>query len=219
MASIIAGLSIIAGTAAQTSSTTIQYNKVMRPALSVELPNSSDDAEATILQKLKSVGYNPETTGSLFWKNNRKDGFYVFNNVALPSVANQKLDMYFKVVPKNKQEINNSTVYLLLTTGNENFISPENDPLLWADAETFLQGFSASTTAYSLEQNIKRQENIVGDSRKKMNSLQNDGQGIENKIKSLQSDLMKNKNDQADQQMTVELQEKSLEMLRLKRKI
>ncbi|MET0465755.1 MAG: hypothetical protein ABW007_21515, partial [Chitinophagaceae bacterium] len=160
----------------------------------------------------------PETTGSLFWKNNKKDGFYIFNNVSLPSLGSQKVDMYFKVVPKNKEEINNSTVYLLMTTGNENFISPQNDPTLWASAETFLQGFPASTTAYSLEQDIKKQEDQVSDSRKKIASLQSDGRGIEDKIKSLQADLVKNKNEQADQQMTFELQQKSLEMLKTKRK-
>jgi len=102
---------------AQSSYTTIQYNYKMRPALVVELPNSTADAEGTILQKLKETGYNHETQGHLFWKKNTIDGFYVFNNVVLPYLSNQKLDMYFKVVQKNKEEKNSSTLYLLVSRG------------------------------------------------------------------------------------------------------
>ena len=46
---------------AQSSSTTIQFNDKMRPALVLELPNTTEDAEGTILQKLKETGYNAET--------------------------------------------------------------------------------------------------------------------------------------------------------------
>ena len=103
---------------AQSSYTTIQYNKNMQPALVLELPNTTNDVEGTILEKLKQIGYNPETQGHMFWKKNTIDGFYVFNNVVLPSLGTQKLDMYFKVVQKNNQEKNNSTLYLLVSTGN-----------------------------------------------------------------------------------------------------
>jgi len=116
---------------AQSSFTTIQFNNKMQPALVLELANNATDAEGTILQKLKQTGYNPETEGHLFWKKNKIDGFYVFNNVVLPSLSNQKLDMYFKVVQKNNEEKNNSTVYLLISTGNENFASPNGDTTLW----------------------------------------------------------------------------------------
>ena len=104
---------------AQSSSTTIQYNTTMQPALVLELPNTTKDVEGTILEKLKQTGYNPETQGHLFWKENKIDGFYVFNNVVLPSLSDQKLDMYFKVVQKNKEEKDNSTLYLLVSTGTK----------------------------------------------------------------------------------------------------
>ncbi|HMG67947.1 MAG TPA: hypothetical protein VK588_09680, partial [Chitinophagaceae bacterium] len=105
---------------AQSSYTTIQYNKNMQPALVLELPYSTNDVEGTILEKLKQIGYNPETQGHLFWKKNKTDGFYIFSNVVLPSLGTQKLDMYFKVVQKNNEEKNNSTLYMLVSSGNEN---------------------------------------------------------------------------------------------------
>ena len=137
---IVLAISMITARA-QSSYTTIQYNDKMRPALVLELPNNARDAEGTILQKLKEVGYNPETQGALFWKKNKIDGFYVFTNVMLPSLSTQRLDMYFKVVQKIKEEKNSSTLYLLVSSGNEKFASPEGDTTLWNSSKMFLNSF------------------------------------------------------------------------------
>lgn len=203
---------------AQSSYTTIQYNKIMQPALVLELPNTTDDAQGTILEKLKQIGYNPETQGHLFWKKNKIDGFYAFNGVVLPSLSTRKLDMYFKVVQKNKEEKNSSTVYLLVSSGNENFASPESDSALWNSSILFLNSFVEKTTAYTLEQSITAQEDVVKDSQKKLANLQKDEKDLSDKIKKYQDDLLNNQNNQKDQQLDVENQQKLLEALIQKRK-
>ena len=88
----------------QASFTTITINKNLQPGLVLQLPNNTDVAEGTILQKLKETGYSPETKGKLFWKKNKLDGFYVFNGVELSALNKQKLDMYFKVEQKSKSQ-------------------------------------------------------------------------------------------------------------------
>ena len=203
MLTIVLATSIITARA-QSSYTTIQYNKNMQPALVLELPNTTNDVEGTILEKLKQIGYNPETQGHLFWKKNKIDGFYIFNNVVLPSLGAQKLDMYFKVVQKNKEEKNNTTLYLLVSSGNENFASPTGDTTLWNSSRMFLNSFIEKTTAYNLEQNIKAQENTVKDSQKKLATLQKDEKDLAEKIKNLRQDI--------------ENQQKLLESLTLKRR-
>ena len=207
---IVLATSIITARA-QSSSTTIQYNEKMQPALVLELPNTTDEAEGTIIQKLKETGYNAETQGHLFWKKNKIDGFYVFNNVVLPSVSNQKLDMYFKVVQKNQEEKNNSTVYLLVSSGNENFVSPGGDTTLWNSSQIFLNSFVDKTTAYSLEQHIKDQENKVKESQDKLGNLQKNEKDLADKI-------ARNQEDQKNQQLDIENQNKLLADLKLKRK-
>ncbi len=214
---IVLATSMIAARA-QSSYTTIQYNKNMQPALVLELPNTTNDVEGTILEKLKQIGYNPETQGHLFWKKNKTDGFYVFNNVVLPSLSTQKLDMYFKVVKKNNEEKNNSTLYLLVSTGNENFASPDRDTTLWNSSKMFLNSFIEKTTAYNLEQNISAQENTVKASQKKLATLQRDEKDLVEKIKKYQDDLANNRNNQKDLQQDIENQQKLLESLILKRK-
>jgi len=207
---IVLATSIITARA-QSSSTTIQYNEKMQPALVLELPNTTDEAEGTIIQKLKETGYNAETQGHLFWKKNKIDGFYVFNNVVLPSVSNQKLDMYFKVVQKNQEEKNNSTVYLLVSSGNENFVSPDGDTTLWNSSQIFLNSFVDKTTAYSLEQHIKDQENKIKESQDKLGNLQKNEKDLADKI-------ARNQEDQKNQQLDIENQNKLLADLKLKRK-
>ncbi len=214
---IILATSMIAARA-QSSYTTIQYNKSMQPALVLELPNSTANVEGTILEKLKQIGYNPETQGHLFWKKNKIDGFYVFNDVVLPSVSTQKLDMYFKVVQKNNEEKDNTTLYLLVSAGNENFVSPATDTTLWSSSMIFLNSFVEKTTAYALDQDIITQDNIVKDSQKKLTALQKDERDLAEKIKRYQDDLSNNLNNQKDQQLDIENQQKLLESLRLKRK-
>ena len=217
MLAIILATSIIQARA-QSSFTTIEYNKKMQPTLVLELPDTTDDVKGTILNKLKQIGYNPETQGAFFWKKNTTDGFYVFNKVVLPSISTQTLDMYFKVVQKNREEKNSSTLYLLVSSGNENFASPEKDTTLWNSSQLFLNSFVEKTTAYSLEQNIKAQENTVNDSQKKLATLQNDEKDLAEKIKKYQEDLANNLNNQKGQQQDIEVQQKVLGNLILKRK-
>jgi hypothetical protein len=202
----------------QSSFTTIQYKKNKQPAHSLELANSSGDVEATILKKLKQEGYKPETEGHLFWKDNKTDGFYVFNNMALASLGTQKLDMYFKVVQKNKEEKGNSRLYLLVSTGNENFSSPEKDSTLWSRTKIFLDGFVDKTNAYSLEQDIIRQEDILTASQKKLSMLRKDEKELSDKIKKMQEDLSNNQGSQVTQELDIEEKKQSLENLKLKRK-
>jgi hypothetical protein len=208
----------ITGARAQSSSTTIQYNEKMQPALVLELPNNTEDAVGTILLKLKQTGYNPETQGALFWKKHKIDGFYVFSNVAMSSLSSLKLDMYFKVVQKNNEEKNNSTLYMLISKGNDNFVSPENDPALWDSTKVFLNSFVEKTTAYSLEQDITAQETSVKVAQDKLAGLQKDEKDLADKIKKYQDDLANNQGNQKNQQQDIENQIKLLGDLKLKRK-
>ena len=126
--------------------------------------------------------------------------------------------MYFKVVQKNNEEKNNSTLYMLLSKGNDNFVSPENDPALWDSTKVFLNSFVEKTTAYSLEQNITAQETSVKVAQDKLAGLQKDEKDLADKIKKYQDDLANNQGNQKNQQQDIENQIKLLGDLKLKRK-
>jgi len=162
----------------QATFTTITIDKKIQPGLVLELPNNTDVAESTILQKLKETGYNPETKGELFWKKNKLDGFYAFNGIVLAALNNQKLDMYFKVEPKSKTQKDKSTIYLLVSKGYDNFISPEVDTATFAAATAFLNGFVAGTAGYRLNLDIEEQGKVVKNAEKNLASLQDDDKDL-----------------------------------------
>ena len=200
----------------QATYTTITINKKIQPGLMLELPNNTDVAEGTILQKLKETGYSPETKGKLFWKKNKLDGFYVFNGIQLAALNNQKLDMYFKVEPKSKTQKDQSTIYLLVSKGYDNFISPETDTATFVATTDFLNGFIAETASYRLNLDIEEQEKVVKTAEKKLTGLQDDDKALVNKIEGLQADLRNNKNDQAMQEKEIAAQKIKLEELKAK---
>lgn len=200
----------------QSSFTTITINKKIQPGLVLELPNNTDVAEGTILQKLKETGYTPETKGKLFWKKNKLDGFYVFNGISLAALNNQKLDMYFKVDPKSKTQKDHSIIYLLVSKGYDNFISPEADTATFAAATAFLNGFVAGTASYRLNLDIEEQEKVVKTAEKKLAGLEDDDKAIVKKIEELQADLRNKKEDKVMQEKEIANQKMKLEELKAK---
>jgi hypothetical protein len=200
----------------QASFTTITINKNLQPGLVLQLPNNTDVAEGTILQKLKETGYSPETKGKLFWKKNKLDGFYVFNGVELSALNKQKLDMYFKVEQKSKSQKDQSTIYLLVSKGYDNFISPESDTATFAAATEFLNGFVSETASYRLNMDIENQEKVVKSAEKKLTNLQDDDKNLVKKIEELQADLRNKKTDQVLQEKEIENQKIKLQELKAK---
>jgi hypothetical protein len=134
---------------AQSTKSTIEYKKQTRHALLLELPNTVEETEGTIVSKLKENGLNPQTQGSLFWKKNTQDGFYVFKETKLPALGLQNLDLYFKVM-KQSRSSKATKLYLMMSTGEDNFVSPNTDESLWEEAKQFLDGFAENVEAYKL---------------------------------------------------------------------
>ena len=196
--------------------TTITIDKKIQPGLMLDLPNNTDVAEGTILQKLKETGYTPETKGTLFWKKNKLDGFYVFSGIELPALNNQKLDMYFKVVPKSKTLKDQSTIYLLVSKGYDNFISPEVDTATFVAATAFLNSFVSGTASYRLNLDIEEQAKVVQNAEKKLAALQDDDKAIVKKIEGLQADLRNKKDEQVMQEKEIANQKMKLEELKQK---
>jgi hypothetical protein len=200
----------------QSTFTAITIDKKVQPGLVLQLPNNTDVAENTILQKLKETGYTPETKGELFWKTNKLDGFYVFNGISLAALNNQKLDMYFKVEPKSKTQKDQSTIYLLVSKGYDNFISPEADSATFAAATDFLNGFVGTTASYRLNLDIEEQGKVVKNAEKKLTHLQEDDKDLVRKIDELQADLRNKKKEQLMQEKEITNQKVKLEFLKAK---
>lgn len=202
---------------AQSVSTSVKFNKADRPALMLYLPYDQDVAEGTILTKLKEIGFEPETKGSLFWKQNKVDGYYAFKGVVLKpdSGTNVLTDLYFKVDRRGRKKDNQSVMYLLTSKGSDNFVTAGSDPATYNAAQKFLNGFTSETATYKHTLDVTAQEETVKKAEKKMSDLLNDEKDLNKKITKLQEDLQKNKQDQVNQQATIEAERKKLADMKL----
>ena len=178
---------------AQSTFTTITYKEKLQPALAIQLPNTTDVAQGTILQKLKETGYNPETKGMLFWKTNKLNDFYVFDNVQLPELNNQKLDMYFKVAKATSGDKEQSTVYLMVSKGYDNFVSPQTDTATFYAAQKFLDGFVVGTNTFKHNSDVGTQESNIASAEKKLGDLQKKEKDLSSKIAELQAEIASQK--------------------------
>lgn len=198
---------------AQSMTTSVTYNKQPQPGLLLELPYSVSVSEGFIVDNLKKTGYDPETKGKLFWKQNKLNGFYVFKDVRLEG-APGAVDLYFKVDQKSRKAKDQSQIFLLLGKGEDNFISSTSDEATYTAAKNFLNGFVTQSAAYKLDLDIKSQEQTVTDAEKKLEKLRENEKDMNRKIEQLQKDIKKNQEDQTSQQKTIENEKKKLEDLK-----
>ena len=198
---------------AQASYTSVNYNKSSQPALMLELPYNVEISEGFIVDNLKKTGYDPETKGKLFWKQNKLNGFYIFKDVRLEG-APGTVDLYFKVDQKSKRQKDASVIYLLIGKGENSFVSSDSDNDTYTAAKRFLNGFVDKSAVYKHDLDIKNQEDAVKENEKKLDKLKDSEKDMIKKINQLQKDLKKNQEDQKDQEKKIEDEKKKLEDLK-----
>ena len=187
---------------AQSYTSTVSYNKMQRPAMVLQLPYSESVAEDFIVANLKKTGFEPETKGKLFWKKNTIDGYYIFKGVTLPEYTTP-VDLYFKVDQRSKKLKDQSTIAMLVSRGDENFISLDGDENAFLAAKHFLNGFVSESATFKQNLDVEAQENVVKNAEKKFTKLQEDEKDIMKKIEQLQNDLKNNRADQDKQQSVI----------------
>ena len=197
---------------AKSSITTASYNKTSQPALMLELPYNEDVCGDFIVDNLKKTGYDVETKGKLFWKQNKVNGYYTYKGVRLKGL-DYTVDLYFKVEPKSRKSKDQSIIYMLMGKGENYFIASSDDNAYDA-GKKFMNGFVDQAAAFKLDLDIKAQEQAVTDAQKKFDKLRDNEKDMIKKIDQLQQDLKKNQEDQKNQQQTIENEKKKLEDLK-----
>jgi hypothetical protein len=195
---------------AQTTSTTVKFNKLNTPALMLLLPYNEQIAEGAIIQKLKEIGYTPETSGTLLWKKNTVDGYYQFKNVVLRDMEGKVVDLYFKVDQKSRKEKNQSYIYMLISTRENTFASSETEPATFSAGNKFLDSFIEYSASYKMDVDIQNQEEIVQAAEKKYNKLRDEQRDLEDRLKT-------NRVQQENQSKLMEAERKRLEELKSKK--
>jgi len=215
---LMMALFIVSATSfSQSGSASLNFRNALRPALVLPLIFKTSTAEQTILAKLKETGYKPEVKGNIFNKKNKQEGYYVFNGVQLPELANQKLDLYFKVDKMDSDSGYNSSISLLVSKGYDNFISEESDSTSFAASRNFLNSFVSETASFLLNKQMDDQKASIVKAEKKWQDTRKRQEDTRNKIAQLEADLKNLQTEELTQQEDVNKQRAALGDLENKR--
>ncbi len=145
----------------------IKYKDAQRPSVVHEFPFPEKTVAKAIDDKMEKSGY----------KGKESKGFVVYRGVSLSELGSQPLDMYFKIDGKRE----NTTVNLMLSKGNENFVTELDDASTINSAKTFMDSLASGIAAFDLEQQIANQENDLKKAEKKYQKLVNDADDLQMK--------------------------------------
>ena len=186
----------------------LEMNKKKVPSIVTQVPVAPSITEEAIRDKLSQKGYiGKESKGVILYK-----------GVRIPEISNELVDLYLKVERKSRKDKDESLVYVTVSKGYENYVTPVNDSATVNRVISFSANFLPWAEALALEKDIKDQEDRLKSAEKKYNDLLSDGDGLQKKLTKLQQDIEENKSSVQKQKSEVETQRKALEILKSKRK-
>ena len=186
----------------------IDFKDVQKPAIQSEFSYPEATVNHAIDEKMSKMGY----------KSKDIKGYAMYKGVVLPELGGQPYDLYFRVDRRSKKDKDNAVVSMLISTGNENFISDSTDSRTINNAKQFLDNLMPSIAAYDLQQQVNGQADVLKKAEKKYSSLQNDADDLQKRKKKIEQDIEDNQKAQKDQQAEVERQRQLLEVLKARQK-
>jgi hypothetical protein len=192
----------------QARNSSVEYLKVKRDAVSIDLPFTEKTVSNAIVDEFQKRGY----------KGKENKGFMVFKEVKMREMGDKALDYYFLTEKKSKKEKDATTLSLALSENLDQFIEESSDANVLNDAKKFLDDFRNIVYYYDIEEQIKSQQEVIVKSEKKLTSLVEDGKDLEKKKKKIEEQIDANTQNQASQKNDVEAQKQILDKLKEKRR-
>lgn len=186
----------------------IDFKDGQKPAVVNEFSYPENTVSKAIRDKMEKSGY----------KGKDSKGFTMYKNVSLPELGGGTYDVYFKVDRKSKKEKDMSAVTMLVSRGNENYITEADDAQTISNAKSFLDNLIPNVQAFDLEQQIKAQEDAVKKAEKKYKSLLDDADDLQKRKRKIEQQIEDNIKDQKNQQSEIEKQRQIFETLKAKRR-
>jgi hypothetical protein len=199
-------LAVIIGRA-QAFDGNINYNKLTVAGLACEFNYEKKLVEKTCLEKMQA------TMG----KSKSIKDFEVFRGVRMPEWGPDVYDIYVKIDKKSKKEDNKSVLYMMVSLGNENFVTPTSHPTVIAGAKNYINNMMPWFAAKDLENQIKEQEEAVKKTEKQYNRSIEDGDDLAKKKVKIEKEIEENKSEQARKKDEVDKQRQILEALKAKK--
>lgn len=192
---------------AQSYEGTIQFDKKKQAAILCDYSYPAQAVENALIKRMEKLGYKPKEEKGIF---NKDKGFLVFKNAYISDISAGKMDYIIKVERKSRKESDESILYLVMMTNEENAMA-KMDAAGIGKAKSYLNNMVPDVEAAHLEIQITEQEAVVARAEKKLRDLKDEQSSLEKKLET-------NKNDQANTQKDIEEQKQKLGVLQGKRK-
>ena len=183
---MLAGFATYAQTA---QSVSVDFNKTRVPGVSIVIAGYDADFVQSALT------YRLEKVAGL--KGTNSKGFRMYPAQNFLDFGNLKYDIY-TLIEKGTKKDPTVTLNLLVSKGNENFVSPTDDPDLTQKMKDFLTEFNDYMKEYDRVQKIEKLTSLINKLDKDRNSLVSDTDklkkdisNLENKLKEKEKELSK----------------------------
>jgi hypothetical protein len=193
---------------AQAVSGRVDYQKSQQPAAIIELPYSAETTEAAIKDFLAKKGAKPGTA----------KGFLVFRKVQLALSDPTPSDVYFKIDKRSKKDNNNAVVYMMVAKPDENVATRSSEDNSGIDqAISFLNEIGPSIGGYSLDVDMRAQEENIKKAEKRYNTLMDEARDLENRRRAIEEKLQDNLREQERQKAEIDKQRQILQSINSKK--
>ncbi len=186
----------------------INFKDAQKPGVQNDFSYPQNIVSKAISDKMEKLGY----------KGKESKGITTYKSVLLPELGAATYDIYFKIDRKSRKEKDATSVTMLVSAGNENFITEADNSQTINNAKYFLDNLIPGIQAFDLEQQIKDQEEAVKKAEKKYKNLQDDQDDLQKRRRKIEEQLSDNAKDQQNQQDEIAKQRQIFETLKLKRK-
>lgn len=194
----------------QAGETRVEYQKGDRVAATIELPYTAEVVEDAIKQYMSKKG----------GKSDHIKSFDVYRSTRLDENDAEIVDVHFKVDRKIFKERESSVIYLLIGRPGENISARTiDDRFKVTDSKELLNRMAPYIDAYNLDVQIKKQEDVVKKSEKRLLNLKDDQYDLEKRLKTLQDKIAQNKNDQTLQTEDLNRQKDTLNAILNKKEV
>lgn len=185
----------------------IDFKNVQRPAIVYDVPYPEKTVDGALADKFSKMGY----------KGKESKGFTMYRGVSMPELGPGNYDIYIAMDKRSRKEKDITTVTMLLSRGNDNFVSDSADAPLIANGKKFLESLVTSTTAYDLEQQILAQAEAVKKEEKRLKNYGDEADDMQKRKMKLEQQIIQNKKDQDAEVKEIERQKQLYETLKTRR--
>lgn len=200
---LVAGIMMACTVMAQTAQeTTVEFNKKNVQGVCITFSNFSQDVVRDALTN------RMEKDGGL--KGSNVKGWRAYLAQKFLELGDKNFDIYTNVVTMGKKKDIQVVVYMLVSTGNENFVTSANEREVIDNAKNFLNNFASYVRVHDINVKIANQNEVIAKLKKEHESLNGDKEKMQNQIKDLEKKIASKQDEISNKEKEIQKAEEAL---------